>query len=89
VHALIAQAGGHYDVANHALDALHADAIRHGDVLAELLVHSLMRNATTIDGCSDQRRVRLLAQSGLRGASDLWMEPNARDSKAALASTRL
>lgn len=89
VRALVDQAGGRGEIAAHALDALHADAIRHGDVLAELLVHSLMRKATTIDGCSDQRRVRLLAQSGLRGASDLWMEPNARDSKAALASTRL
>jgi tetratricopeptide (TPR) repeat protein len=87
VRALIAQADGRFDAASDALDALHSDAVRHGDVLAELLVHSLMKQ-TTIAGCTDQRRVRLLAQSGLRGASDLWMEPKATDAKAALAAVR-
>ncbi|MEO6688572.1 MAG: winged helix-turn-helix domain-containing protein [Dokdonella sp.] len=87
VRALLAQADGRIDDATHALDSLHADAVKHGDVLAELLVHSLVTQ-TTMAGCTDQRRVRLLAQSGLRGASDLWMEPNVRESTAALASIR-
>ena len=87
VRALIAQADGRIEDATHALATLHADAVKHGDVLAELLVHSLVRQ-TTMAGCTDQRRVRLLAQSGLRGASDLWMEPEVRESKTALASIR-
>ncbi|HEU4662927.1 MAG TPA: winged helix-turn-helix domain-containing protein [Dokdonella sp.] len=77
VHALLAQARGEPEAAAQMLQALHADARRHEDVLAELLVHSLMSTRASFDDCPEARRAHLVAQSGLRGASDLWMNPAA------------
>lgn len=55
-----------------ALSALDADARERGDVLGELLAHSLLdRYGAT--ACDTQRHSLLIAQSGMRGASDAWM----------------
>ncbi len=84
VRALIAQSRGETEAAAQALDALHADTRTHGDVLGELLVHSLMDANAAASHCPDERRLQLLAASGMRGASDLWMNPAGR---ARLVST--
>lgn len=78
VRALIAQGRGEIDAAAQALDTLHADTRAHGDVLGELLVHSLMDTNAAASHCPDERRLHLLAASGMRGASDLWMNPAGR-----------
>jgi DNA-binding winged helix-turn-helix (wHTH) protein len=88
VHALIAQARGQHELATHMLEALHADTRAHDDVLGELLVHSLMGANPSVAGCSDQRRVKLLAQSGMRGASDIWMNPDVHGARTSLAATQ-
>lgn len=85
VRALVTQARGKVDVAAQALDALHTDARAHGDVLGELLAHSIMDANASASRCPDERRLRLVAASGMRGASDLWMNPAGRD-RARLAS---
>lgn len=87
VRALIAQARGQTQAAAEALDALHADTRAHGDVLGELLVHSLMDANPAATRCSEDRRLRLLASSGMRGASDIWMTPAGR-SKTRLVSAQ-
>ncbi|WP_313913863.1 winged helix-turn-helix domain-containing protein [Tahibacter sp.] len=79
VRALIAQARGEIELAAQGLEALHTDTRVHGDVLGELLVHSLMDANTAVPRCPDERRLHLLAASGMRGASDLWMNPAGRD----------
>lgn len=55
-----------------ALAALDADARERGDVLGELLAHSLLGRYGAA-ACDAQRHARLIAQSGMRGASDAWM----------------
>lgn len=87
VRALLAQTQGRSQVAARALDTLHEDARTHGDVLGELLVHSLMEANPQTTRCSEERRLRLLATSGLRGASDLWMSPAGRDKAHIAAAT--
>lgn len=79
VRALIAQSRGKIDLAAQGLEALHTDTRVHGDVLGELLVHSLMDANAAVPRCPDERRLHLLAASGMRGASDLWMNPAGRD----------
>lgn len=79
VRALIAQARGDIGGAAEALNALHTDTRANGDVLGELLVHSLIDTNAAALPCPDERRLRLLAASGMRGASDLWMNPAGRD----------
>lgn len=77
VTALAAQAGGKTETAAQQLDALHADTQAKGDVLGELLVHSLMASNPATTPCSPERHQQLLLDSGLRGASDRWMIPSA------------
>ncbi|MDC8012424.1 winged helix-turn-helix domain-containing protein [Tahibacter soli] len=86
IDALIARARGDAQGAARELESLHADALDRGDVLAELLVHSVMDPGTLAGGCSDRRHAQLLAESGMRGASDIWMNPAAHASGAALAN---
>lgn len=86
VRALIAQSRGEIEAAAQALDALHADTRTRGDVLGELLVHSLMDANAAASRCPDERRLRLLAASGMRGASDLWMNPAGRARLVSAAS---
>lgn len=85
VQALVLQMQGKADLAAQALDALHADVRTHGDVLGELLVHSLMDLNPSTTRCPDEDRLSLLSSSGMRGASDLWMYPAGRD-RAPVAS---
>lgn len=75
VAALAAQALGQTETAAQQLDALHADTRAKGDVLGELLVHSLMASNPATTPCPPQRHQQLLLESGLRGASDRWMLP--------------
>lgn len=84
VQALLSQSRGQLAAAARQIDALHADARERGDVLGELLVHSLMDTNIAAAGCPDERRARLVAQSGMRGASDIWMNPAARGERTAL-----
>lgn len=79
VRALIAQSRGKIELAAQGLETLHTDTRAHGDVLGELLVHSLMDANAAVPRCPDERRLHLLAASGMRGASDLWMNPAGRD----------
>lgn len=73
VQALLAQRSGDAAGAARELESLDADARRRGDVLAELLVHSLAEANPQARRCSAERHSRLLSQSGLRGASDVWL----------------
>jgi cellulose synthase operon protein C len=75
IRALLEQAAGHTAAAARTLDELHNDTRKQGDVLGELLVHSLMDANPVTARCPDERRLRLLAESGMRAASDLWMFP--------------
>ncbi|MBL8297520.1 MAG: winged helix-turn-helix domain-containing protein [Rhodanobacteraceae bacterium] len=85
VRALTLQARGDVGGAAQALDTLHTDARARGDVLGELLAHSVMvANAATVR-CPDERHQHLVATSGMSGASDLWMNPAGRD-RARVAS---
>lgn len=70
VAALLAPSG---DATAKALAALDADARARGDVLGELLAHSLLERYGGNGACDVQRHAQLIAQSGLRGASDVWM----------------
>lgn len=79
VRALVTQARGKIEAAAQELDALHTDTRAHGDVLGELLVHTIMDANPAASRCPDERRLRLLATSGMRGASDLWMNPASRE----------
>lgn len=79
VRALVMQARDDIAGAARALDALHTDTRAHGDVLGELLAHSIMDANAAAARCPDERRLRLLTASGMRGASDLWMNPAGRD----------
>jgi DNA-binding winged helix-turn-helix (wHTH) protein/tetratricopeptide (TPR) repeat protein len=54
------------------LATLHERAREHGDVLGELLAHSIA-DAELDRLCPEDRQVRLLAQSGMRGADLAWM----------------
>ena len=73
VTAVAAQARGQAETAAQLLDSLHADTRAKGDVLGELLVHSLMASNPATTPCPPQRHQQLLLESGLRGASDRWM----------------
>lgn len=73
VTAIAAQARGQAETAAQLLDSLHADTRAKGDVLGELLVHSLMASNPATTPCPPQRHQQLLLESGLRGASDRWM----------------
>lgn len=69
VQVLIARARGHTEEASSTLLSLHDDAKKRGDVVVELLTHSL----GTIKTCPDSRRDELISQSGLRGVTARWM----------------
>jgi DNA-binding winged helix-turn-helix (wHTH) protein len=86
VSALIARARGRYEEATLALDTLHGDTRRHGDVLGELLVHSLSDVTGAATACPIERRAQLVADTGMRGASDRWMERTARDTRVSMAN---
>lgn len=75
INALLDQRNGEADAASRKLAALDADAQGRNDVLAELLAHSVMQAAGPVPPCSEARHQHLLARSGLRGASDMWMTP--------------
>ena len=85
VQALLARAQGQFALARTTLETLHAQTRERGDVLGELLAHSLMEAGDA--ACSDEGRARLLAQSGMRGATDLWMSPLPRRGASSLAVT--
>jgi cellulose synthase operon protein C len=86
IQGMIAQAEGRGDDATRELAALHADALAHGDVLTELEVHSLA-GASLGQLCSQERYARLLAQSGMRGASLTWMMPQRQTVPTALVQS--
>lgn len=80
---LIDQNQGQGDKAMTELTALHDDAREHGDVLTELLSHSLIGSDTLPQLCSIERHARLMAQSGMRGANLAWLVPALRSPQAA------
>ncbi|TDR41100.1 DNA-binding winged helix-turn-helix (wHTH) protein [Tahibacter aquaticus] len=89
VQALLAQRRGDTALAAQLMDALDADARRHADVLGELLVHSIAETNPRAAHCSAARHGQLLAKSGLRGASDLWLlDAAGADVAAQLAAAR-
>ncbi|MBL8297283.1 MAG: winged helix-turn-helix domain-containing protein [Rhodanobacteraceae bacterium] len=73
VDALLDHLSGQTEAAAHTLGSLDSEARSHADVLAELLVHSVVQATSALPQCSSDRHDRLLAQSGLRGASERWM----------------
>lgn len=72
-HAVLQQVRGNGDDAAEEIERVHADAVRLGDVLAELRVHGLIDAAHLAAICSSERHERLLALSGMRSASDAWL----------------
>jgi cellulose synthase operon protein C len=70
VQALVARAHGRDEEATDMFQSLHAEAKKRGDVLAELLIHSL----GVVKDCPEEQHASLVAQSGMRGASDQWMQ---------------
>jgi len=74
VRIVIALSRGETARARSELSSLHDDALQRGDMLTELLTHSLAQG--TLDQlCSTDRHAKLIAQSGLRGVSLDWMMP--------------
>jgi ATP/maltotriose-dependent transcriptional regulator MalT len=71
--AVLQHARGNADAAADEIERVHADAMKLGDVVAELRVHGLIDPAHLAAICSSERHGRLLAQSGMRGASDAWL----------------
>ena len=69
---LVLRADGERIEATQSLKQLHAQTRERGDVLGELLVHSIA-GAELAGLCPEERQVRLLAQSGMRGASQSWL----------------
>jgi tetratricopeptide (TPR) repeat protein len=53
---------------------LHDSARERGDVMTELLTHSLAKGALD-ELCSKDRHAKLLAQTGMRGVTAEWMMP--------------
>lgn len=82
VSALIARTQGRGDEAEATLGELHAQAVARKDLLTELQVDSLRTSKESLAQCPEEHRERLVAQSGMRGASNLWMEPGAHATKA-------
>lgn len=68
VTALLRHARNEHDAAMPELARLHDEAREHGDVLAEMLIHSIA-GTRMADLCTPDRHERLLAQSGMRGAN--------------------
>lgn len=73
VQALLAQRSGDTALAAQLMQSLDTQAREHGDVLGELLVHSIAETNPRAVRCKAERHALLLAKSGLRGASDLWL----------------
>ncbi|UXI67937.1 winged helix-turn-helix domain-containing protein [Tahibacter amnicola] len=71
--AVLVQSSGQTQAAAHQLETIDADARHRGDVLGELLVHSLIDTNALARRCPRERHARLIAQSGMRGASDTWL----------------
>lgn len=89
VQALLAQRRGNTAVAAQLMQALDAQARDHADVLGELLVHSIAETNPRVVRCKAERHALLLAKSGLRGASDLWLlDAAGADVAAQLATAR-
>lgn len=89
VQALLAQRRGNGALAAQLMQALDAQARSHADVLGELLVHSIAETNPGVVRCKAERHALLLAKSGLRGASDLWLlDAAGADAAAQLAAAR-
>ena len=65
--AVLQHANGDDAAALAVLERLHADALRIGDVVAELRIHSLLAPAHLGTICSRERHENLIATSGMRG----------------------
>lgn len=89
VQALLAQRRGDTAFAAQLMQSLDAQAREHADVLGELLVHSIAETNPRAVRCKAERHALLLAKSGLRGASDLWLlDAAGADVAAQLATAR-
>ncbi|HVH36593.1 MAG TPA: winged helix-turn-helix domain-containing protein [Tahibacter sp.] len=71
LQVLLLRAQGQETAAWQRLAALHEAARTHGDVPAELQLHSLA-GAQLVELCPAERHERLLAQSGMRGVAQPW-----------------
>lgn len=73
IAAAIDQQQGKIAEAAKQLEQLDAETRRRGDLLGELLVHSLIDTNPLATRCDPARHRQLIARSGLRGASDIWL----------------
>lgn len=88
VHALSLLGRGERSEATRRLQALHRQAHRHGDVIAQLELHSVAERQALPAGCDEAAQRAQLAASGLRGARLDWVAlPGS--APAAAASARL
>jgi hypothetical protein len=75
----------------HALPLLanvHAQAVRYGDVYAQLEVQSLLPPGMAIGECNERCQSALVASSGLRGATLDWLVVPAKvDTKVLLGQS--
>lgn len=88
VGVVLDYARGRREQAVHALSAVHQEARKRGDVLAELHAHSLADELLAPAICPAERRSALLLQSGMSGASYAWMLPRHLFGNAAVATVR-
>ncbi|WP_460729229.1 winged helix-turn-helix domain-containing protein [Lysobacter rhizosphaerae] len=71
--ALATMVDGDSKRALHILAAIHAQAVRNGDVVSQLEVQSLLPPGMPIGECNERCQAALVASSGLRGATLDWL----------------
>jgi hypothetical protein len=65
--------------------ATHAEAQRHGDVVAQMELQSLLPAGVTIGECNERCRASMVARTGLRGATLDWLTVPAKVDTRVLA----
>lgn len=84
---LLLRQAGKLTEATELLQRLHEQTRTHGDVLGELLIHSIA--GADLDAlCPQDRQIRLLADSGMRGANQSWLLPPASQARLSLLKPR-
>ena len=66
--------------------ATYAEAQRHGDVVAQMELQSLVPAGVTVGECNERCRASMVARTGLRGATLDWLAVPAKLDKQVLAS---
>lgn len=84
----IARKQGDLQTAERMLATVHRAAHERGDVISQVLAHSVMSPLANDETCTNQQRIELLARSGLRGATLDWLMPPVEPARALTVETR-